>query len=86
MGSNRGRTLHLVYRQSVDRTPEPNDLITAFAPLPGRCFRMVYSHQLQADHCRQAPAWKGQWRDVKGHWWYVESCREHALKVPGGSG
>ena len=41
-------------------TPEPGDLITAFSPQPGRCFRMIYSHQLQADHCGQAPAWKGQ--------------------------
>ena len=32
----------------MERMPEPGDLITAFAPLPGRCFRMVYSHQLQA--------------------------------------
>ena len=39
--------------------PEPGDLITAFSPQPGRCFRMVYSRQLQADHCRQSPAWKG---------------------------
>ena len=66
-------------------TPEPGDLITAFSPRPGRCFRMVYSHQLQADHCRQPPAWKGQWQDVKGHCWYVEACREHAPKVAGGA-
>jgi len=39
---------------------------------------MAYSHQLQADHCRQPPAWKGQWQDVKGHWWYMEACRKHA--------
>ena len=51
---------------------EPGNIITAFSPQPGRCFRMVYSVQLQADHCRQPPAWKGQWRDVKGHWWSSE--------------
>jgi len=65
----------------MDRMPEPGDLITAFSPQPGRCFRMVYSHQLQADHCRQAPAWKGQWQDVKGRSWYVEACRRHAPKA-----
>jgi hypothetical protein len=61
--------------------PEPGDLIAAFSPQPGRCFRMVYSHQLQSDHCRGEPAWKGQWRDAKGRSWYVEACREHAPKV-----
>jgi hypothetical protein len=70
-----------IYGEPVDRMPEPGDLITAFSPQPGRCFRMVYSHQLQADHCRQPLAWKGQWQDVKGHWWYVEACRQHAPKV-----
>ena len=37
----------------MDPMPEPGDLITAFSPQPGRCFRMVYSVQLQADHCRR---------------------------------
>jgi hypothetical protein len=61
--------------------PEPGDLIDAFSPLPGRCFRMVQSVQGQATHCRQEPAWKGQWRDAKGKSWYVESCRRHAPKL-----
>jgi hypothetical protein len=38
--------------------PQPGDLITAFSPEPGRCFRLVYSRQLQATHCRQPPAWR----------------------------
>jgi hypothetical protein len=42
---------------------------------------MVYSRQLQATHCGQPPAWKGQWRDANGLTWYVEACREHATKV-----
>jgi hypothetical protein len=29
----------------VDRMPEPGDLIEAFSPQPGHCFRMIYSHQ-----------------------------------------
>jgi len=36
----------------VDLMPDPGDLISAFSPQPGRCFRMVYSVQLQADHSR----------------------------------
>ena len=62
-------------------TPEPGDLIAAFSPQPGRCFRMVQSRQLQATHCRGEPAWKGVWRDRTGKSWYVEECREHAPKV-----
>jgi hypothetical protein len=65
----------------VDPMPEPGDLIAAFSPQPGRCFRMVQSVQLQATHCRGVPEWKGVWRDRAGHSWYVEACREHAPKV-----
>ncbi len=65
--------------------PEPGDLISAFSPQPGRCFLMIYSRQLEADHCRQEPAWKGQWRDAKGHTWYVEACRKHAPKLSSGA-
>ncbi len=61
--------------------PKPGALITAFSPQPGSCFRMVYSRQIQATHCRQPPAWKGQWRDANGRTWYVEACRDHAPKV-----
>jgi len=42
---------------------------------------MVYSHQLQADHCRRPPAWNGIWIDVKGKSWYVEACRAHAAEA-----
>jgi len=66
----------------VDRMPEPGDLIAAFSPQLGRCFRMVQSVQLQATHCRGEPAWKGIWRDRGGgRSWYVEACREHAPKA-----
>jgi hypothetical protein len=65
----------------MDSMPEPGDLITAFSPQPGRCFRMVYSVQLQATHCYEPPAWKGSWKDRKGRSWYVEACGEHAPTV-----
>jgi hypothetical protein len=64
--------------------PEPGDLIAAFSPQPGRCFRMIQSRQLQATHCRQEPAWNGIWTDRKGKGWYVEACREHAPKLTSG--
>jgi hypothetical protein len=67
----------------MDRMPEPGDLIAAFSPQPGRCFRMIQSRQHQATHCRREPAWKGIWTDRKGKGWYVEACRQHAPKTPG---
>jgi len=74
-----------IYRLAVTPMPEPGDLIEAFSPLPGRCFRVVYSVQLQADHCRWPPAWKGVWRDRSGRSWYVEACRQHAPKMTNGT-
>ena len=73
-----------VYGHLVDRMPEPGDLIEAFSPQLSRCFRMVQSRQLQADHCDEPPAWKGIWVDVKGRSWYVEACAKHAPKVTSG--
>jgi hypothetical protein len=66
--------------------PQPGDLITAFSVQPGRCFRMIYDHKLQATHCLQPPAWKGVWRDAKGKSWYAEACREHAPKAKPSTG
>ena len=34
----------------MTQMPESGDLVTAFSPQSGRCFRMIHSHQLQADH------------------------------------
>ena len=33
------------------------DPCRGFMREPGRCWRMVYSHQLQAIHCHEAPSW-----------------------------
>lgn len=67
----RGWTLPSSTVAAVDPMPEPGDVIAAFSPLPGRCFRMVLGHQLQADHRRGEPAWKGIHVDAKGKSWYV---------------
>jgi hypothetical protein len=65
---------------AMSEMPRPGDTITGFFVQQGRCFRMVYSDQLQATHCYQPPAWKGVWRDAKGRSHYVEACRENAPK------
>ena len=42
--------------------PRPGDPVPhSFIAQPGRCFRLVYSAQLQATHCRQEPGWIGRW-------------------------
>jgi len=65
----------------MDGMPQPGEPCPGFIAEPGRCWRMLYSHQLQATHCRQEPAWKGIWTDRKGKGWYVEACRQHAPKL-----
>jgi hypothetical protein len=49
----------------VDRMPEPGEPCPGFIAEPGRCWRMVYSQQLQATHCREAPEWAGRWFSPK---------------------
>jgi hypothetical protein len=63
--------------------PVPGDLITAFSPQPGRCFRMVYSRQLQATHCRQPPAMRGRFLDANGRVHRVWACDRHAEALEG---
>ena len=41
---------------------------------------MVQSLQLQATHCRQKPAWKAQWQDVKGNGGTSRRAGRHAPK------
>ena len=43
----------------MDPMPEPGDLIAAFSPQPGRCFRMVQSRQLQANPLSPAASVEG---------------------------
>ena len=40
---------------------------------------MVYSRQLQATHCAEAPTWTGRWFSPRGdRWWGVLwACEEH---------
>lgn len=52
-----------------------------FTSLPGRCFRMIYSEQIQATHCDEPVVWKGPWRDRKGKQHVVEACERHGPKV-----
>jgi len=59
--------------------PVPGDPVPrSFIAQPGRCFRLVYSAQLQATHCREEPSWTGRWFNLRGdRWWRVWACQDH---------
>jgi hypothetical protein len=65
----------------MDHMPVAGDLLLSWSIRPGHCFRMVYDHKLQADHCRKPVGWKGIWKDPKGRSHYVQTCGEHAPNV-----
>ncbi len=49
-----------------------------------RCWRMVYSQQLQATHCREKPTHTGRWFSPRGdRWWRVWACRDHLEELTG---
>jgi hypothetical protein len=50
--------------------PCPGDPCPGFTAEPGRCWRMVYSKQLQATHCAGAPSWTGRWFSPRGDRWF----------------
>jgi hypothetical protein len=62
----------------MHRMPEPGDSCPGFIAESGRCWQMVYSHQLQATDCGEAPSWTGRWFTPKGDRWFrVWACPEH---------
>ena len=46
--------------------PHPGDNSPGFFVAPGRCFRMIYSAQLQSTHCYEPAPWRGRLVDAKG--------------------
>jgi hypothetical protein len=62
----------------------PGDVHPGFMAEPGRCWRLVYSKQLQATHCAQPVAWRGRWVSPKGDkWWTVWACERHTDELEG---
>ncbi len=57
--------------------PRPGDNSPGFFVAPGRCFRMIYSPQLQSTHCYEPTAWRGRWTDAKGRVHRVWTCDGH---------
>jgi hypothetical protein len=72
------QALSNAYPQIAGTMPKPADLCPGFIAEPGRCWRMVYSKQLQATHCNEPVAWRGRYRSPKGDkWWTVWACGRH---------
>ena len=63
--------------------PQPGDTHTGFFVQEDRCFRMVYSPQLQSTHCGEPAAWMGRFTDAKGTVHRVWSCNDHADRLSG---
>jgi hypothetical protein len=61
----------------------PGDVSSGFFVSPGRCFRLVYSRQLQSDHCYEPTSWQGRWIDAKGRVHRVWSGERHVDALVG---
>ena len=56
----------------------PGDVTPGLISEAGRCWAMVYDHNLQATHCDERPAWTGRWRSPRGdRWFIVWACPDH---------
>ena len=72
------------YSPDVDDFPKPGDPCPGFMAEPDRCWRMVYSQQLQTTHCREKPTYTGRWFSPKGDRWFrVWACPYHLEGVTG---
>ena len=64
--------------------PQPGERHPGFVAQVDRCWAFVYSKQLQATHCRQAPTHTGRWFAKSGDpWWRVWSCQAHLEGLTG---
>ena len=71
--------------EAKGRMPLPGDPSPGFLSEAGRCWRMVYSHQLQATHCVGTPTHTGRWFSPKedGTFWRVWACPAHLNGLTG---
>ena len=60
--------------------PQPGEVCPGFIAEYDRCWRMVYSQQMQATHCRQPTTWTGRWFSPKGDRWFRVWASEHHLE------
>jgi hypothetical protein len=63
--------------------PQPGDLSPGFFVSTRRCFRFVYSLQLQSTHCDEPAPWRGRWKDTKGKVYQAWACESHVGALEG---
>jgi hypothetical protein len=63
--------------------PRPGDMSPGFMVEEGRCFRLVYSSQLQSMHCPEPVRWCGRWKDAKDRVRQVWACEAHVRALEG---
>ena len=62
----------------------PGEVSPGFIAEAGRCWRMVYDHNIQATHCDEPPPWTGRWRSPRGdRWFHVWACPDHLEGLTG---
>ena len=58
--------------------PQPGDPCPGLMADAGRCWRMVYDHNLQATHCANTPSWSVRWFSLRGNpRWRLSACADH---------
>jgi hypothetical protein len=64
--------------------PKPGDACPGFMAEPGRCWRLMYSQQLQSTHCAGRPTWTGRYFTPKGDRRFrVWACPKHLEGLTG---
>jgi hypothetical protein len=81
--STRGAHAHLPATVASMAPPKPGDTHGGFFVQEDRCFRLVYSAQLQATHCSNPTAWRGRYTDARGTVHRVWACDGHAETLEG---
>jgi hypothetical protein len=69
--------------QASGGIPQPGDTHTGFFVQEDRCFRLIYSVQLQATHCSGPTPWRGCYTDARGKVHQVWACERHADGLEG---
>jgi hypothetical protein len=69
---------------NISTMPLAGDVCPGFITQPDRCWRMVYSDQLQPSHCELEVGWRGWWTAPSGkRKWEVSCCDEHRAGLEG---
>ena len=84
LGRSVRRRVTTVYPRHMSPMPASGDPCPGFVAQPDQGWRMVYSRQMQATHCRETPSWTGRWFSPRGdRWFHVWACPDHLDRLTG---